>query len=167
MRRSGPQPSVIADLGGVQEVVERDEGLRQLMLIRRDRRSKLSQIGVAIADFQVTQNLVVRPVFLDDEDHVLDALTHGCHDRGVARALGAGEPVVGGYLRRQRRELRRTGAREVLQAGLGQLGIILIRGIAIRRIRRPVTPITPAGIRARRRLRIYHVHRIAIAAEAH
>ena len=125
--RSGPRPAVIADFGGVIEVVERDEVSRQVVLIRRVRLSKLGQIRIAIADFQVTQNLVVGPVFLDDEDDVLDPLTHGRHDRGVIGAIGVGEPVVQGYLRRQRRELRRVRAREGLEAGFDQLGIVLIR----------------------------------------
>ena len=60
-----------------------------------------------------------------------------------------------------------AGAREALEAGFGQLGIILIRFQAGFRPHRPVAAIAPAGIRARRRLPIDHVHRGAIAAEAH
>src|ERR1017187_4988809 len=91
--------AVIADFGRVQEVVERDEGSRQVMLIRRGRLSKLGQIRVAIADFQVTQNLVVGPIFPDDEDHMPGAIPYRLHHRGVTIAQGTGEPVVRGYLR--------------------------------------------------------------------
>src|SRR5664279_6144348 len=136
------------------------------MQIRRERLSKLSQIRIAIADFQVTQNLVVTPVFLNDEDNVLDALADSRHDRGVVGALGAGEPVVGGYLRRQRRELRRAGAREALEASLDQLGIVLVRRTAIF-VGRRSGAIAEAGIRTGRRLPVDHVNPFAIAAEAH
>ncbi len=103
LSRSGPGPAVIADFGGVIEVIERDEVARQVVLIRRERLAKLSQSRIAVADLQVAQDLVVGPVFLDDEDHVLDALPHSRHDRGVVGAHGVGEAVVRGHLRRQGR----------------------------------------------------------------
>ena len=136
------------------------------MLIGRDRFPEHCQIGIAIANCQVAQNLVVGAVFLENENHVLNALMHGRHDSGVVGAVGVGEVVVREYLRSQRCELRRAGARNGLKTGFNQLRIILIRRIAIRRIRRPVAAIAPAGIRTRWRLPIDRVHQVAIGAEA-
>src|ERR1022692_4310920 len=82
-------------------------------------------------------------------------------------ALGSGKLWRPAFLRRQRGELCRAGEREALETSLGQLGIILIRRHASGPPHRPVAAIAKVGIRARRRLRIDHVHRVAIAAEAH
>ena len=100
--RGGPRPAVVADFRTGHHVVEGDEGFRQIVLIGRDRLAKLGQSWVAIADFQVAQDLVVAPVLLDDEDHMLDALMHGRHDCGIAVALGGGEVAVDRHPRGQR-----------------------------------------------------------------
>ena len=97
------------------------------MLIRRDRLAKFRQIWVAIADFQIAQNLVVAPVLFNDEDHMLDALMHGRHDRGIAVALGCGEVVVDGDLRGQRGQLCRSGLGKALKAGFDLLGVVFLR----------------------------------------
>jgi len=63
------------------------------------------------------------------------------HDRGVRSKLSVLENrFVRGYLRRQRRELRHHWGAEALEAGFGPLGIILVRRLAIGRVRRPVAP---------------------------
>ena len=115
---SAPRPAVIADFGGIAEVVQGNELQRQVMLIGRDGLSKQSQIGIAIAAPQVAQNLVVGPVFLEDVDHVLDALMHGRHDRTGGGDVG--EAIVRGHSAGERGQLRH-GARdaEALQAGFG------------------------------------------------
>ena len=58
------------------------------MEIGRDRLPELTQRWIAIAIGQIAQNLVVGPIFLHNEDNVLDALTHGRQDGSVAGALG-------------------------------------------------------------------------------
>ena len=58
------------------------------------------------------------------------------------------------------------GRGKLWKPALSQLGIILIRRNAIGVCRRAVA-VAEAGIRARRRLPVDHVHRVAIAAEAH
>src|ERR1035441_3856613 len=62
--------------------------------------------------FQVAQNLVVRPVLLEDEDDMLHTGAHRRHDGRVAGALGEREAVVHGYLRGKRGQLRGGGAWE-------------------------------------------------------
>ncbi len=97
--------------------------MRQIMLIGRDRLSEQSQTGIAIADGQVAQNLIVSPVFLEDEDHVLDALTYGRHHFFVVVGLDIGEPVVGGHLLGQSGELRHVGRGKVWRPAFTNWGL--------------------------------------------
>ena len=64
------------------------------MLIGRDRFAKLRQSWVPIADFHISQNLVVAPVLLENVDQMLDTLMHSRHDCDIAAALSGGEVAV-------------------------------------------------------------------------
>lgn len=159
-----PRPAVVAGFSAGAEVIECDEGLRQVMLIRRNRLSEQSHRRIAVAAAEVAENLVVGSVLLEDIDHVLDALLHG--GQNGAGGGGGAEAVIALYLLRQLWK-RRHGAcyREAQQAGFGQLRIVLIGrhagGITLGSV-----DVAPVRIGPGRRLRIDDVGPAAIGAEA-
>jgi len=86
-----PQPAVVADFA-VSRKLSSVRTQRQVVLIRLTA-CRTKPGWIAVADGQVAQNLVVGPVFLEDKDHVLDALGTAAITLVVV-ALGVGEPVV-------------------------------------------------------------------------
>ena len=54
------------------EIVEQHELPRQRVLVGRDLLAEEDEVGRAVTLFDVAQDLVVRPVFLDYIDHVVD-----------------------------------------------------------------------------------------------
>ena len=62
-------------------VVEQDEFARHLVLVRGDGFAEGAEVGIAVAFFEVAEHLVVRAVFFDD---INDVLEH----RGLAGPFG-------------------------------------------------------------------------------
>ena len=71
----------------------------QRMMIGRDRFREEGEVGGTVPDFQIAQDLVIAAVFLDDVDHMLDAVPDKGHERRV-RLVPAGrwEVVVHRHL---------------------------------------------------------------------
>ena len=110
-----PHPALTAYRGVVVEVVEKDEALRQGVLIRGDFLAIQGQRRVPVALGQIAKDLIVAAVLLDHVDHVFDLARfdakagHGA----IGRASHGGSVLVVPY------HLRR-GAGEVWQ-GFGQI----------------------------------------------
>src|ERR1700730_93918 len=60
------------DLRVGEKPIKESETEGQRMMIRRNRLSKKDQAGVTVAFFQITQDLIIGSVFLDDVDHVFE-----------------------------------------------------------------------------------------------
>jgi hypothetical protein len=50
----------------IKEGIESHEILRQVVLVRRDARAELGQVRITVAGLQITENLIIGFVFLDD-----------------------------------------------------------------------------------------------------
>ena len=75
VRRDGahrPLVAVGADLGVDVEVVEQNEPLGEGVMIRCDLSPEQGQLGISLALWQITEDLIVGPVLLADVEHVFD-----------------------------------------------------------------------------------------------
>ena len=69
----GPVVSIGAVGAADIAVIVKSELADDLAMIGHDLFSQAAQLGIAVADGQVTEDLIVSAVFLDDVKHVLDA----------------------------------------------------------------------------------------------
>ena len=79
----GPLMAVGTAHAAAVEVVEQHELFGHLVLVWRDFAAEQDEAGVAFAGFDVAEDLIVRAIFFDDVDDVLE-------DRRLAVALGDG-----------------------------------------------------------------------------
>ena len=70
----GPEMAVAGNFSAVVEIVEHAELQRELVLVGRDVGAVHGERGIAVADFQVAENLIVGAILLDHIDHVLDRI---------------------------------------------------------------------------------------------
>ena len=80
----GPDVAVSGDFSTVVEIVEHAELQGELVLVGRDVGAVHGERAVAVADFQVAEDLIVGAIFFDDVDHVLDG------GRRAGNFIGAG-----------------------------------------------------------------------------
>ena len=73
-RGGRPEMAVAGDLAAVVEIVEHSELQSEFVLVGSDVGAVHGERGIAVADFQIAEDLVVGAVFLDDVDHVLDRI---------------------------------------------------------------------------------------------
>src|SRR5262249_22163416 len=85
----GPWMSVGRDVPIAVQVVEQDELVGQLVVVRRDLLAAHHEALVAVAAGNVAENLVVSAVFVDDVQDVLDGRAFP-RLRGNGRLAGAG-----------------------------------------------------------------------------
>ncbi|MEO8453449.1 MAG: hypothetical protein ABI647_26940, partial [Gemmatimonadota bacterium] len=106
VRAHTPVVPVRAHLGVHQEAVEDPEPLSQRVVVGGDRSREKHERSVTVSLWKIPQHLVVRPVFFEDVDHMLE--------RWIGRAGGVGTPVIrAGDPSRHRSEAlgRETGER--------------------------------------------------------
>ena len=77
--RGGPDVSVAGDIAAIVEIVQDPELAREFVLIRGDVSTVHGERRIAVRFRDVAEDLIVRPIFLDDVDDV------------VNRVLAAGE----------------------------------------------------------------------------
>src|ERR1700756_3638087 len=73
-RSRGPEMTVTRNFSAIVKVVEHAELQRELVLVGCDVFAVHGKRGIAVADLQVSQNLVVGSIFLDDVKHVLERI---------------------------------------------------------------------------------------------
>ncbi len=66
--------AVAGNFSAIVEIIKHAELQRELVLIGRDVGAVEGDGGIAVADFQVAENLIVSAVFFDDVDDVLDGI---------------------------------------------------------------------------------------------
>ena len=87
--------AVVADFGVDVEVVEEDEVARQGVRVGRHVFAEETERGLAFADRQIAEDLVVGPVLANHVEHVPDRrrLAHAERDRRRLRRAGGSQPV--------------------------------------------------------------------------
>ena len=126
MRRSRPGPAIHTDLTGIVEVVEIHELAGQIVQIGRYRASKFRDARIAVANIQITKNLVVSAVFLDDVNDVVNMALQESQLVFLRVARPAAKIVVGRDSLRQAPKLSFIRNREALESRLDELQIVLI-----------------------------------------
>src|SRR5262249_6766349 len=67
-----PGMTVEADLGTHKKIIQDSEFTRQLVMIRSKGFAKVQACLVGLRSFQISKDLVIGPVFLNDVDHMSD-----------------------------------------------------------------------------------------------
>src|SRR5260370_30485133 len=89
--------AVHADLAIAVEIVEQHELPGELVVIGGDFLAEDGEARVAVALTEISQHLVVRAIFLDDVEHVLDGRPNADvagNNSGRRRSLGGYELIV-------------------------------------------------------------------------
>lgn len=87
----GPDPAVLADFGADIEVVEKDEPFGEGVEVGGHRPREEGLFGIAVAFFDVAEDVVVGAVFLDDVDDMGDA---GVFESGKFGCVKPGSQAV-------------------------------------------------------------------------
>src|SRR6202040_2870373 len=93
--RRAPWPAISAHLARVEEIIERHETPGESVLVGRNCGTEESEVRFAIATPQISQDLIVGSVFLDDVDHVTDPPPQRGHQSLVFRVRVFAKSIVG------------------------------------------------------------------------
>src|SRR5438445_9488242 len=127
---SGPHVAVTGNLAAVVEVVEDSKLTSELVLVGRDVLAIHRQRRIAIAGAKITEDLVVRAIFFDDVNDVVNFVLAG----GEANAIGITARGVGfGNLLREGGEIcRQFGERYAFERAVNESGAIRIAETPVR-----------------------------------
>src|SRR5262249_24291852 len=122
-----PVPAVAADLAAVIEVIEGDKLARDGVMVGRERFRKQVQPGIAIAFFQIAQDLVIGAVLFDDVNDVANPGTQEGEQSVALRGFCRyGKVVVARHLQREGLQGFLARPRNGGEAALFQLPYILL-----------------------------------------
>jgi hypothetical protein len=108
--------------------------------VRGCRLAEFRERRIAITDCQVAEHLIVRAVFFNDVDHVLNFGAQQGHFLSVLGIQHVTEVVVLRHLSGEAHQLGWRRRREALEAGLQQLEVVLMEALQAAAGRLGTTP---------------------------